>query len=415
MQLSIPRGIVYHLVLQDIVYLIRAFFSPLTNQAKILKFEKKFAEYMGVKHCLAFPFARTAIYYSLKAKDLPKGSQIIMPPITIKQILDVVIACGLEPVFVDINPETLCFDSDKLKAALGPKTKAILLTYLFGMVPDLGELISLCKERDLFVLEDFSQCLNGKFADRKVGSFGDVGIYSSSSIKTLDTYGGGLLVCHNDLLYERLKEFKESLPRPSRTALILKIWTDLCRNVATNRIVFHVVTFPFLRLAVKLNPERVIKHVGHRSTQMLASLPEAWFEQYTSLQAELGLTLLPQVEEGDSVRAKNVQTIKSWSTDTGFRFPKGALKSENVYWQFVAYCENPLVMQKYLQSKRIDSSTTSLVYISNLPSYPYQGLTPNAETLHSNGMFIPAYPGLSQVEIRHIATVLNQSKTELQL
>ena len=68
-------------------------------------------------------------------------------------------------------------------------------------VPNIKEIISISKESNLFVIEDFSQCLNGKFKAQKVGTFGDVGVYSASSIKTLDTYGGGLLVCRNKKLF----------------------------------------------------------------------------------------------------------------------------------------------------------------------------------------------------------------------
>ena len=65
------------------------------------------------------------------------------------------------------------------------------------MVPNLNELIKFCNKNKLFVIEDFSQCLNGKFENKKVGTFGDIGVYSSSKTKTLDVYGGGLCVTNN--------------------------------------------------------------------------------------------------------------------------------------------------------------------------------------------------------------------------
>jgi hypothetical protein len=71
------------------------------------------------------------------------------------------------------------------------------------MVPNMEKMMSIFKEQNIFVIEDFSQCLNGKYQNKKVGTFGNVGIYSSSSIKTLDTYGGGLLICDSSELHKK--------------------------------------------------------------------------------------------------------------------------------------------------------------------------------------------------------------------
>lgn len=192
---AIPRGIIYHRVIQDLSWLAKSLFVDLNKSPQIAEFEDEFATYMGRKHCIASPSARIALYYSLKSLKLSEGSEIIMPPITIKGILDVVIDLGLKPVFVDLAPETLCFDIDLLRKTIGDNTKVALITYLFGIVPDIEQMVRVFKAHNVYVLEDFSQCLDGMYNDKKVGGFGDIGIYSASSTKTLDTYGGGLLVC----------------------------------------------------------------------------------------------------------------------------------------------------------------------------------------------------------------------------
>lgn len=407
MRLSVPRGIVYHRVFFDLVALAKAAFVKLDDKNLIARFEDAFARYMGTRYCLAFPFARTSIYHCLKAQNFAAGCEIIMPPISIKPILDVVLDVGLKPVFVDLDPETLCFDVEKLKAAIGPNTRAVLITYLFGIVPDLGKIMEACRSKNLFVIEDFSHCLNGRFGDRKVGTFGHVGVYSSSSIKTFDIYGGGLLITNEQGLYNELRRQKEGLAGPNRIALLKKIWVDLLRNVATSRIMFHFLVFPLLRFATRLNPERSIKHVGTRDTQMIDKLPKDWFTQFTSFQASIGFRLLPTVELTDMERIKNVEQIKSLANNQISRFPKGAPNTRNVYWQLMAYFDSPFKTQRFFQEKKIDTSTTSLVYISNLSAYPYRGDTPVAGRLHSNGLFIPAYPGLRHRDLRHIADALS--------
>lgn len=404
MSLSIPRGIVYHTLGQDIGALFSATFAPLDDTGTVRSFEAAFATYQGREHCVAFPFARVAIYEALRARAIAPGSEIIMPPITIKAMLDVVLELGLVPVFVDLDPETLCFSEEALQEAITDKTKAILITYLFGMVPRVAEMVAMCRERGIFVLEDFSQCLNGRYDDQKVGSFGDVGIYSASSIKTLDTYGGGLLVCDDGALVEKLRTAQAALQPPSRVLLIKKIATDLARNLATRRFVFHFGTFPLIKLMGWLKPGSTMKHTGGRNQEMVDQLPKWWFERYTSFQARLGMKLLPGVAESDGQRISNVRTLQHKAP--AVRFPQGVDSGSSVYWQLVGYFDKPSEATGSLGARGVDTSTTSLEKISNLAAYPVKGVTPNADRLYSNGLLIPAYPRLSDQDVARVADAL---------
>ena len=344
-----PRGIIYHSIRQDLKMLIKAMFKPLNNVKIIGQFEDGFASYLDCRHCIAFPYARIAIYYSLKLQNFPANSELIMPPITIKAILDVVLDLGLKPIFIDIDPETLCFDLAQLKASVTPNTKAILITYLYGMVPNVESLVSLSKQNNLFILEDFSQCLNGEYKGKKVGGFGDVGIFSSSSIKTLDTYGGGLLVTNNDVLSQKLREHQNSLAPASRRDLIKKIYTNIVRNVATSRLIFHVFVFPLLRIIQYFTPDTWIKNTGDRNKNPINKLPESWFCQYTSVQATLGLELLPAINASDAIRIKNSNYIRA---NTSIQFPKGTAHTKNVFWQTIAYFSEPRGVLNFLSKKK---------------------------------------------------------------
>lgn len=405
MELNIPRGIVYHKVSDDIIAMLTALYKNIEQESVVNDFENRLAEYIGRKYSLAFPFARTAIYAALKSQNIPKGSEILMPPITIKGILDVVLSLDLHPVFVDIDLDTLCFDLDKIQSAITPRTRAILITYLFGIVPDVDKMLDICRGSDLFVIEDFSQCLNGAYNNKKVGTFGDVGIYSASSIKTLDTYGGGLLVCDDDKLYKKLYNFQFELQPASRLNLIYKIITDLVRNIVTTRMVFHFIIFPLLKIVSKIKSGSTIKHTGRRGKKMIKSLPKHWFERYTSFQANIGLKYLNTIQGSDKERVKNVEHLKI--SMPSVKIPNGAPNSTNVYWQLVAFFKNPIVMQKSMHRMGVDTSTTSLENISSLSEYSYHGETPNADYLHNNGLFIPAYPGLSSRDLQNISRAVN--------
>ena len=404
--LAIPRGIIYQGIFDNLKHLFSAFFCRLNDNQLIINFSNKFAQLIGRKYCVPFPLARVALYFTLKAKKFPEDSEILMPPITIKSMLDVVLQLKLKPVFVDINLETLSFDGSLIKASISPKTKAILVTYLFGMVPNIEEIVDICRENNIFIIEDFSQCLNGKYKDKAIGSWGDVGIYSASSIKTLDTYGGGLAVCDDHNLYNLLYESELSLKAVDRKNLINKILTNLVRNLATQRLIFNYVTFPFIKQVTKKTPEKLLKQTGERDLAMITTLPPVWFTKYSSLQAAVGLRKIQALEHQDKVRIRNCETVKL--ALPSIRFPSGVLQSVNVYWQFVAYFKNPLLVQKYLQNFKIDSAKTSLTKISSLSQYPYSGITPNANQLYENSLFIPAHFNLSKGDLGYLIESLKE-------
>ena len=405
---SIPRGIIYHRLFLDIQSLCSALFTKLEDQETIRLFETNFAFYNSCKYCTCFPYARTAIYFALKAINLPPGSEIIMPPITIKAILDVILYLNLKPVYVDLDVDTLCYDTHLLKESITQSTKAILITYLFGIVPNMDEIISTCKKNNLFIIEDFSQCLNGEYREKKVGGFGHVGVYSASSIKTLDLYGGGLLITNDSNLHQKLQKDKISLSKPSRLNLLQKITIDLIRNLATSKVVFHLITFPFIKLLSRVRPKSAIKHTGNRKKKPIKKLPQQWFCRFTSFQAKLGLKILNNISNTDRMRIHNVEWLKSKTSK--LHYPKGVNHSKNVYWQFITYTSNSYKLQKHLQQFAIDTSTTSLEHIAHLELYPYKKTTCVAENIYLNGLFIPSYPGLSSNDLSRIAKAIDQFK-----
>jgi dTDP-4-amino-4,6-dideoxygalactose transaminase len=328
-----------------------------------------------------------------------------MPPVTIKGILDAVVDLGLIPLYADSDPQTACFKLEGLKDRLSPKVKAAIVTPLFGLVPDLAALTSFLKERGIFVIEDFSQCLNGRLGDRKVGTFGDLSVYSSSSIKTLDTLGGGMALTDDEALAQTLRKAQAGLTAPSRKWLIQKAWTNLARNLATTQPFFSLLTFPFLRFLEWKDPEAALKQTGLRAKGRLKSLPALWFRRYTSLQARIGQERLPLVEAIDRDRIAHVDFLKSQCPEAPF--PKTTPASRNVYWQLIVPVADAHAAQRALAAQGIDSATSSLELISALGSYPNKAPMPEAEKLYRDGIFIPCFPNLSKRDMERIVVALH--------
>ena len=406
MKLPISRGRISHTLFEDLVWLVRSVFSKINDSQTVTRFETTFAKYVGRKHCTVFPFARTGIHAVLKNLDLPEGSVVLMPPITIKPILDVVLDLKLVPVFVDIDQSTVCFSESALTDALKSSPRVAILTYLFGIVPDVEALCKTLRNAGVFIIEDFSQCLNGKFRGDQIGSFGDVSVYSASSVKTLDTYGGGFVFTDDDEMSKSLGDSQRELSKPSRSRLIKKVQTDLIRNFASQPIVFALLTFPVLRFLTWRGGSKLTKFTGDRDQQPLPSLPAEWFESYTSIQAKVGLQQLKQMEEKDTKRKSAINQI---NISHNFKDrPIGKDGGENVFWQYIVYADNFPEFQKQLTSRGVDCATTSLVKISGLESYPFQGVTPNADRLYSNGVYLPCYHQLTKTQISRISNALSE-------
>jgi dTDP-4-amino-4,6-dideoxygalactose transaminase len=402
---KIPRGIIYHNIGESIRYLFYSLFKPLDDNEEVRRFEISFARYCDRKHCTAFPFARTAIYFILKSLNLPKGSEVLMPPITIKGIVDVVLALGLAPRYVDLDPETICFDLEELSRKITPKVRVAIITPLFGLVPDVPAMVKLLRERQIFIMEDFSQCLNGRYAGRRIGTFGDVAIYSASSIKTLDTLGGGLAITDDDALDETLKKEQAGLLPSSREVLAKKAWINLIRNVATSNPVFTWLTFPALQLLRKINPASALKQTGSRDKSRIPSLPATWFRRFTSVQAKIGLEHIEGVAGMDRRRAAHVDFIKRAAPAA--KFPRTTVASLNMYWQLIMHAADAAGSQRHFSRHGIDIATSSLELVCALEDYPNREPLANAEKIYRNGVLIPCYPDLRQEDVDRIVSALH--------
>jgi perosamine synthetase len=405
MKLPISRGRISHTLISEIGWLLRAVVTPLSKTETIDKAESAFATYVGRKNCVVFPFARTAIWSTLKILNLPPGSRVVVPPLTIKPILDVVVHMGYEPLFVDIDPKTACFDEQKLLAAMSRKPAVAILTYLFGLVPDVARLTEILREHDVFVIEDFSQCLNGEFEERKIGTFGDVSVYSASSVKTFDTFGGGFALTDDETLANGLRKIQLQLEAPKRRDLLQSIIRNLIRNLASTRLVFVTFTFWFLRVAARRSERAVGRFTGARSTEPLGELPTAWFRRYTAVQASVALRELPQVEKRDSKRVDRIARIVSGAGLLDR--PVGAEGQKHVYWQFIVYVDDFAEARERLAKFAVDCATTSLVLLTDLPKYPGQIDAPAAQRLYERGVYMPCYHQLTESETHRIVTALH--------
>ncbi len=395
--MAVARTCINHSISFDVRNLLRAAAGRRAGDTgavvAVTTFERRFAEYVGVGTCVAFPFARSAFLATLQAMDLPPDSEVVLPPITIQPMVDAVRSVGCRPVVVDIDPGTLLFDPVQLAERLNERTKVVMLTYLFGIASDPTPIVEAARAVGARVVEDFSHNLGATIDGRPAGTFGDVGIYSSSATKTLDTYGGGLAVTDDPELAARLRLAQGRLRATPRSRLLAKVSGTLVWNVTSSRAAWTVATFPLVRWLRRRHPgvEQTIS--GAKRPPTASTEPgDPWFERFTSQQAAAGLELLPGVAATDRIRVANAEQIRATLRYLGVPVPTGSTGGHHVHWQCVAYIEDVERVQRGLAADGFDTAGTNLRLVCDCE--PSACRHPVARAVKRHALYLPCHPGV---------------------
>jgi dTDP-4-amino-4,6-dideoxygalactose transaminase len=169
------------------------------------EFEKRFAEYHGVKHALGCASGTDALQLSMMGLGLEKGDEIISVPMTFVATVEVMVLLGLKPVFVDIDPKTYCIDPGQIESKITGKTKAIVPVHLYGQSADMDPIMDIAAKHGLFVIEDCAQAIGATYRGRKTCTMANAGCISFFPGKNLGAYGdAGAVLTDDDDLAERI-------------------------------------------------------------------------------------------------------------------------------------------------------------------------------------------------------------------
>lgn len=175
-------------------------------------FEGAIAAYTGAKHCIATNNGTISLTLAALAVGIKAGDDVIVPNFTMIATPNSILMLGANPIFVDVEPETLCLDIEKVRAALTAKTTAIMLVGANGRYPKSGiaAFEGLAKEKGLFLIEDSAQALGSLYPDgRHIGAAGLVGSFSFSMPKIISTGQGGCLITDNDEIAQKIRKLKD--------------------------------------------------------------------------------------------------------------------------------------------------------------------------------------------------------------
>lgn len=170
----------------------------------VKQFEQRFAELLGVKHAYACTSGSGAIHLAVAAIDPEPGEEIITTSITDMGALTPILYQGAIPVFADVDPRTWNVTAETIERVLSEKTRAIIVTHLFGNPCDMQEIMALAEARGIPVIEDCAQAFLAQQNAQTVGTFGAVGAFSLQQGKHITTGEGGIVTTNDDALARRL-------------------------------------------------------------------------------------------------------------------------------------------------------------------------------------------------------------------
>ena len=185
------------------------FFRDFRGGLNVQAFEREFANYLGSKHAISVTNGTVSLEIILKAFGIGKGDRVLTTPLSFIATATAILSVGAQPVFVDIEPDTLNIDPAKIEESIVSRTKAIFVVSLFGYPARMTALQTVAEDNKLLIIEDAAQALGASLCDKKIGTFGAAGSFSLQETKSITSLGeGGIIVTDNDKIADRARHIR---------------------------------------------------------------------------------------------------------------------------------------------------------------------------------------------------------------
>lgn len=172
----------------------------ITTGPRVKQFEDDLKAYLGAPHVLSLTSATAGLHLALVALNLKPGDEVITTPMTFAATLNTIVLAGGKPVLVDVEPGTYNIDVTKLEKAVAKRTRAIMPVHFAGLPVDLDPLYAIAKKYNLRVIEDAAHAIGTEYKGKRIGSFGDIQVFSFHPNKNMTTGEGGCVATRDEKL-----------------------------------------------------------------------------------------------------------------------------------------------------------------------------------------------------------------------
>jgi len=330
--------------------------SAFIGGSYVIAFEKVFAEFCGVKHCIGVGNGTDALFLALKALGISVGDEVITAANSFIATSEAITMTGAKVVFADINPQTYNIDVTKIEEKISSRTKTIIPVHLYGQPADMDPILDLAEKYDLKIIEDAAQAHGARYKGRRIGSIGDMACFSFYPGKNLGAYGdAGAIVTDNDELAVRIK--------------------------------------------MLANHGRIEKY-NHELEGVNSRLD--------GLQAAILEVKLRHLPEWTMNRQKNAHLYNELLKDTGLITPFESEHVRAVYHLYVVRLKNVdrQKLQECLKSEGIATGIHYPIALPNLKAYKYlpQSKDDYRQATHASKeiLSLPMYPELKEAQIEYV-------------
>ena len=332
------------------------FWASGTGAGNVLKFENKFKKYINSKNCIAVNSGTAALNLALSVCDI-KNKEVILPSLTFVATANAVIMNGGKPIFVDVDPNTLNIDAEKIENFISKKTKVILPVHFGGLPCDLNKISSLAKKYNLKIIEDAAHAAGASYKNKKIGSHSMAVCFSFHPIKNLAMPTGGLISI-NDKNHG-------------------KIWKLLSAG-------------RWCGITDRKETSYDIKKIGNNYYM-------------NELSAAIGLVQLKKLNKLNSIRKKIVKRYcEEIKLDTKMQYDKNC--SYHLYWILV---KNRNEFRKKLSRDKIETGT-HYKPVHTFSFYKSKAKLKITESISKDIVTIPCHPNLKESDIDKIIRLINK-------
>lgn len=363
--------------------------------------EEALAARWSSPHVVLVPMARVGLYLLFRYFSR-RGSVLLMSPYTIVDVVNMVLAAGLRPRFVDVDPDTGNLTPEALETADFSDVAAVLVTHLHGVPADIERIAAICERRGVPWLEDAAQCMGAGVSERPIGTFGMAGVFSWGSYKNVNSWFGGVVLTRDPELAGWIRSERAAWPLFESRHLLRKVRESASTDLLASWPLFGVLLFPVFRKAWLNGWERINRMLRiELDTAARPSLPAYYRGRFTDLQVASARAQLPRVEADTRIRIQFAEEYyRGLSGLSGLRLPPAPNRERNVYTYFAILEERRDDLLCWLQHFGRDVAPQHLHNVAELPDFRLFGEEcPVASRVARSVVLLPTYPsyGIDQV------------------
>jgi len=369
----------------------------LSNESIVSRWENEFSTFFGTPYAVALPSGRVGLKLILKHLNLQKDDEVIIPALTLKALVNIILSLGLKPVCADIDPKTLNIDPHSLQKRITSRTKVIISLHTFGNPCYIEEICKIGEAYNIPVIEDTAHACGAKIHNQYAGTIGYAGFFSFDVSKPINTYGGGMLVSNDvsliNFVREQNQQFVIDTAEITKKAKSIKIEQTLYNSQLMYPILF-LRLFPFF-----------FKSIEYVYRKFQSVPPENI--RYTPLQARIGIEKLSFLSSRIEQRNEIAQLYRKLLSDK-IDIPYVRTNCTPSYYMFVVIL--PMESQRICRSLLFHGIDTALKeeVIDDVSTIINEPNCPNANSVYPRLLALPFYDGISEDTIKYICNCLNK-------